>query len=125
MRITFASKDGLHVNQHFGWSDTFYMYKVDDECFYFIKKINSSRQITKEMDKLDYKISCLEKSDIVCVSQIGPKASSMVQKSGIYPMKSPSGEEKIEDILKSIQKMLKNNPPLWLKRIQISHENRE
>ncbi len=120
MTISFASKDGIYVNQHFGWCDIFYKYKVDKESFSFVKKIDASKKITKEMDMLAYKISCLERCDIVCVSEIGPKAISMIQKKGIFAMKSVSGKETIEDILKNIQKMLRKNPPLWLKRIEVS-----
>jgi hypothetical protein len=39
----------------------------------------------------------------------------MVQKSGIYPMSS--NEENIEYVITKIQKMMRENPPLWLKRI--------
>ncbi len=40
----------------------------------------------------------------------------MVKYAGTYPMKASSEDEKIEDVLKSMQKLI-SNPPLWLKRI--------
>lgn len=115
MIVSFASLDGVHVNQHFGWCEKFYMYKVDEDSFSFIKEIDSSLEYDDEVDKLEYKINCINNSDIVCVSQIGPKAANLVQKCGIYPMKS--NDENIEDILKYFQSMIKRNPPLWLQRI--------
>jgi len=115
MIISFASLDGSHANQHFGWCEKFYMYKVNEDSFSFIKEIDASLKYDDEVDKLEYKINCIQDSDIVCVSQIGPKAANLVQKCGIYPMKS--NEEEIDKILKSFQNMVKNNPPLWLKRI--------
>lgn len=117
MKISFASLDGIHVNQHFGWCECFYMYEINEQECTFLKEIESSLKISDEVDKLEYKISCLENSDMVCVLQIGPKAANLVQANGIYPMKSSSQSEKIEDILKSLQKMIKDNPPIWLKRI--------
>lgn len=115
--ISFASLDGIHVNQHFGWSEKFYMYKIDEQEYTFVKELDASQKIDAEVDKLEYKIKCLEESDIVCVLQIGPKAATMVQSNGIYPMSSR--EESIESVLQKIQNMLNDNPPLWLRRISL------
>lgn len=117
MKIAFASKDSVTVNQHFGWCEKFYIYELSGEGFDFIEEADSSIEHQNEVDKLEYKIDCLGDSDIVYSSQIGPKAANMVQMAGIYPMKSSNDGEKIVDILQSIQKMINNNPPLWLKRI--------
>jgi nitrogen fixation protein NifX len=117
MKIAFASKDSIHINQHFGWCERFYIYEVDEDKFSLIKEVDSSLKYDDEVDKLDYKIKCLEDSDIVCTSQIGPKAANMVQSAGIYPMRSSSEDERIEDVIKSLQKMINSGTPLWLKRI--------
>jgi len=113
--VSFASVDGINVNQHFGWCETFYMYKVDENGYSFVKELDASQEKKSEIDKLTYKIECLEQSDIVCVAQIGPKASNLVQQSGIYPMSSH--EDSIEHILEKLISMINENPPLWLKRV--------
>jgi nitrogen fixation protein NifX len=117
MKIAFASKDGIFVNEHFGWCEKFFIYEVDGEEHTFVDERDSSLKFDEEVDKLEYKINCLEDSDIVYVSQIGPKAANMVKSVGIYPMKSSSENERIEDVLVSLKKLIKNNPPLWLQRI--------
>jgi len=117
MKVAFASKDNEFVNQHFGWCETFYIYEVTEDDFSLINEVDSSLKFNNESEKLTYKISCLEDSDIVYVSQIGPKASTMVQSANIYPMRSSHEGEKIEDVIVSLQKLMKENPPLWLKRI--------
>jgi len=119
MKIAFASKENEFINQHFGWCETFYIYDVTEDNFTFVKEIDSSLKFENESEKLEYKISCLEDSDIVYVLQIGPKASSMVQSANIYPMRATHENEKIEDIIKSLQKLMKDNAPLWLKRIMM------
>jgi nitrogen fixation protein NifX len=116
IKIAFASKDGINVNEHFGWCEKFYIYGVDKDSYELIKEVDSSVKHEAEVDKLEYKIECIDNSDIVYVTQIGPKAANMVKYAGTYPMKASSEDEKIEDVLKSIQKMIEN-PPLWLKRI--------
>lgn len=117
MKIAFASKDNKHINQHFGWCETFFIYEIFEDDYTLINEIDSSLKFDNEVEKLEYKISSLEDSDIVYVLQIGPKAAAMVQSAGIYPMKSSHEGEKIEDVIRSLQKLMKNNPPLWLKRI--------
>ena len=123
MKIAFASKDNVHVNQHFGWCEMFYIYEVFEDDYELINEVDSSLKFDDEVDKLEYKINCLEDSDIVYVSQIGPKAANMVQKCGIYPMKSSHEAEKIEDVIQSLQKMMQGNAPLWLKRILLKKQN--
>ena len=117
IKIAFASKDNIHINQHFGWCEKFYLYSVDGDNYTFEEEIDSSLKKDEEVEKLLYKLECIETCDIIYVSQIGPKAANMVQAAGIYPLRSKNEDEKIEDSLKSIQKMINTNAPLWLKRI--------
>lgn len=115
MKIAFASTDGKNLNEHFGCSLKYYIYSLDESEYNFEKEINASTQIEDHTDKLQYKIDLLKNCDILCVIQIGPGASTMVKQSGLYPLTSK--EEPIEDVLKKLQEMLKENTPLWLKRI--------
>lgn len=121
MKIAFASKDNIHVNQHFGWCEKFYIYELGGDSAALVDEIDSSQKLEEEVEKLTYKISCVQGCDIIYVSQIGPKAAAMVQAAGIYPLRSSNENEKIEDTINSIQKMIKNNPPLWLKRILLKN----
>lgn len=117
MKIAFASKDGELVNEHFGWCEKFFIYSLDEEGYELVKEVDSLQKHEAEADKLEYKIECIDASDILYVSMIGPKAANMVKLAGTYPMKSSSEDEKIEDVLNSLQNLIKDNPPLWLKRI--------
>ncbi len=69
MRIAFASKDNIHVNEHFGWCKEFYIYEINKDSFSFIKSVDSSIEIDDEIDKLTYKIECIEDSDIYMYSK--------------------------------------------------------
>lgn len=117
MKVAFASKDGIFVNEHFGWCEKFYIYELNEEGYKLINEVDSLQKHEAEADKLEYKIECLDSSDIVCVSQIGPKAANMVKLAGIYPMRASNEDEKIEEVLVSLLKLLLDDPPLWLKRI--------
>lgn len=119
MKIAFASLDNIHVNEHFGWCKKFYIYEIVHDCYHFVKEVDSSYELKDEVEKLSYKINCLEDSTILYVQQIGPKASLMVKASNIFPMQASKENEKIENVLNSLIKM-KENPPLWMKRLLVN-----
>ena len=123
MKVAFASKDGIHVNEHFGWCQAFYIYEVLEDKYELLKIVDSSQKYEDEVDKLTYKIESLDESDIVYVTQIGPKASNMVKIAGVYPLKAISEDEKIEEVIASLQKLMSGNTPLWLKRIILGKQS--
>lgn len=116
MNIAFASSSGEAVDQHFGWSKKFYLYKVSKEESELLGVIDSSEEPEGEKEKLNYKIGTINEADIMYCTQIGPTASKMVQAAGIHPVRVAEGENIAEAIAK-LQEMLAENPPMWLLRI--------
>ena len=117
MLIAFASSDGVHVNQHFGWSKQFELYRLTAEHVEFVKILDSSDDaIADEHEKLAYKIGSIKEADILYCSQIGPTASKMVLASKIYPMRSGEND-RIDETIVKLQELLLGNPPPWLQRI--------
>ncbi|MEJ5168168.1 MAG: NifB/NifX family molybdenum-iron cluster-binding protein, partial [Arcobacteraceae bacterium] len=100
-----------------GWCKEFYLYELDGGAFKFVKIIESKDEIQDELDKLTYKIDSIQEANIVCVAQIGPKASTMVKTANIYPLKSVNENELISDFLDTLLRLINTNPPLWLKAI--------
>ncbi|WP_345991849.1 NifB/NifX family molybdenum-iron cluster-binding protein [Sulfurimonas sp. HSL-1716] len=123
MNVAFASTDGEKIDQHFGWSKSFYIYEVDKEKVEFVTVSDSSEEPEDEQEKLHYKIKTLGSSDIMYCTQIGPTASKMLQSSGIYPARVAEGQS-IKEAAKKLQEMLNGNPPLWLQRIFHKSQNR-
>lgn len=118
MKIAFASKDGVHVNEHFGWCQQFYLYNIDKAGVHEIGTSDASLNHENESDKLAYKIECLGESDIVCVAQIGPNAANLLQNVGIYPLKSSNENETIESINSTLHRYISDDhAPLWFKRM--------
>lgn len=116
MNIAFASSTGEKVDQHFGWSKQFYLYEINKDSAILLKVIDSSEEPEEEVAKLNYKIGTIEDADIMYCTQIGPKASKMVQASGIHPVRVAEGES-IADAITNLQEMLADQPPMWLLRI--------
>lgn len=125
MLVAFASSDGVSVNQHFGWSKSFELYRITEDNAEFIKTLDSSQDaIEDEHEKLAYKISTVKEADIMYCSQIGPTASKMVLASKIYPMRSGENDRIDETIIK-LQELLLGNPPPWLLRIVHTTKDKE
>ncbi|ADR34192.1 Dinitrogenase iron-molybdenum cofactor biosynthesis protein [Sulfuricurvum kujiense DSM 16994] len=124
MLIAFASTDGVTVNQHFGWSKSFELYRVSAESAEYVKTLDSSEdEIADEHEKLAYKISSIKEADILYCSAIGPTASKMVLASKIYPVRSGEND-RIDETITKLQELLLGNPPPWLLRIvHTSKEN--
>jgi nitrogen fixation protein NifX len=116
MKIAFASSTGEKVDQHFGWSKTFYLYDVDRDGATLLRTIDSSEEPEEEVAKLNYKIGTIEEADIMYCTQIGPKASKMVQAAGIHPVRVAEGED-LAGAIGKLQEMLNTQPPIWLMRI--------
>jgi len=116
MNIAFASSTGEKIDQHFGWSKQFYLYEIDKENATLLKVIDSSLEPEEEVAKLNYKIGTIEDADIMYCTQIGPKASKMVQASGIHPVRVAEGED-LQGAIRNLQEMLEGQPPMWLLRI--------
>lgn len=116
MDIAFASDDGETINQHFGWSKTFYLYRVGKDEAELIKTIDSSEEPEGEQEKLNYKIGTINEADIMYCTQIGPTASKMVQAAKIHPARVSEGET-IDGAISKLQEMLNAGAPPWLLRI--------
>ncbi|MDP1784291.1 MAG: NifB/NifX family molybdenum-iron cluster-binding protein [Sulfuricurvum sp.] len=125
MLIAFASSDGVHVNEHFGWSKSFELYRVSDLGAEYLKTLDSSQDaIEDEHEKLAYKIGTVKEADIMYCSQIGPTASKMVLASKIYPMRSGEND-RIDEVIVKLQELLLGNPPPWLLRIVHTTKDKE
>ncbi len=123
MNVAFASTDGKTIDQHFGWSKSFYLYQIDKEKIKFLELLDSSDEPAGEEEKLNYKIKTLGNADIMYCTQIGPTASKMIQASGIHPVKVAE-DETIESASLKLQLMLSTDTPLWLLRIFHKAQNR-
>jgi nitrogen fixation protein NifX len=118
MKIAFATKDSVHVNEHFGWAKRLDIYSIDENGYRFLKtaKFDPDMESDDHNDRLDPKINALKDCTIVYISAVGAGAAARIINSGITPIKSDSEEEKIEDILVQLQKTLSGNPPPWLRK---------
>lgn len=125
MLVAFASSDGVFVNQHFGWSKSFELYRITPQSAEYVRTIDSSQDaIADEHEKLAYKIGTVKEADILYCSQIGPTASKMVLVEKIHPLRCGEND-RIDESIAKLQELLLGNPPPWLLRILHTSKDKE
>ncbi|WP_345991781.1 nitrogen fixation protein NifX [Sulfurimonas sp. HSL-1716] len=115
IKVAFATKDMQSVNAHFGGAKEFVVYKVSKEGFELSEVVKTDTEDMEGDDKTDFKVKALKGINIMYCESIGGTAAAKVIRSGINPMKVQEPRA-IEDILKELVVMLKNNPPPWVKK---------
>lgn len=116
IKVGFATKDMETVNAHFGGAKEFVVYKVSKKGFELSEVVKTDTSDMEGDDKTDFKVKALAGVNIMYCESIGGTAAAKVIRGGINPMKAQENQ-KIEDILKELVKMLNGNPPPWVKKI--------
>jgi len=115
MKIAFATKDNITIDDHFGWCRTFAVYDVTPAGYTFLAMKNVPERGDDEVDKIDKRIEAIKDCIILYCNQIGPVAAARVIKSKIHPIKV-SMPEPIAVVLARLVDVLKN-PPIWLRKV--------
>ena len=118
MKIAFTTTDRVHINEHFGAAEKIDVYEVSDDGSEFIETLSFDGELKQDGNesKLAAKLDALGDCTIVYVVAIGGSAAARLIKKGVTPIKARSPEEKISDMLQKLVKMLKGNPPPWLRK---------
>ncbi len=116
MKVAFATKDLVSVDEHFGWAKQFAVYDITKDGFKLAEVVKSEESPENEDDKINSKIDAVRGCSIVYCQAIGPTAAARVVKAQIHPIKVEKVIP-IEEALNSLVAMLNGNPPPWIKRI--------
>ena len=121
MKVAFASTDKVHVNEHFGKAEDFYIWNIgpDEAAFSGVAQLKAEEGYID--DKIEARTSVLADCALVYVGEIGgPAAARLVQKK-IHPIKSKE-HEPIAVVVEKLQEVLKGNPPPWLRKAMLKGE---
>jgi len=123
MKVAFASTDKVHVDEHFGQAEAFYIWEVgpDAASFAGVVQVRGEAEAGHSDDKIEARCSGLADCALVYVAEIGgPAAARLVQKK-IHPIKSKD-REPITEVVAKLQEVLKGNPPPWLRKAMLKGE---
>ncbi|TVQ43208.1 MAG: nitrogen fixation protein NifX [Gloeocapsa sp. DLM2.Bin57] len=119
MKVAFTTSDNVHINAHFGWAQQIALYDVSADGFNLVDTLKFAEDLKEDgnEDKLVPKIEALSDCSIVYVSAIGGSAAARLIRKKITPIRARTEEETIDNILNELVKVLKGNPPPWLRKI--------
>ena len=93
IRVAVGSSDGKYINQHFGHSQKFLIFDIEEEINYEYIETRNNLPSCNEGDhtsgSLESTLNILKDVDIVLISQIGPGASQYLLNNGIKPFIMP------------------------------------
>ena len=114
LKVAFATSDMKHVDQHFGASQSFAIYAVNQDQACFVEASEFGRlDMDGNEDKLSVKIAVLEGCIAVYSQAVGASAINQLKAKGVQPVKVSPGAE-INELLTSLQEELRQGPSSWL-----------
>jgi len=118
MKIAFTTEDSIHINAHFGWAKQIDVYDVTPEGYTLLENLVFTGDLKEDgnEDKLVPKLKALNDCTIVYVADIGPGAAARLINKNITPIKAPSEEMTITDLLERLVVTLQGTPPPWLRK---------
>jgi len=123
MKVAFASTDKVHIDEHFGQAEAFYIWDVGPEeaAFAGVVQVRGEAEAGHSDDKIEARCAGLTDCALVYVAEIGgPAAARLVQKK-IHPIKSKE-REPITVVVEKLQEVLRGNPPPWLRKAMLKSE---
>ena len=120
MKVAFASTDKVHIDEHFGHAEEFYLWEIgpDQATFSGVVQVKAETEIGHSDDKIEARGAALADCALVYVAEIGGPAAARLVAKKIHPIKSKQ-QEPITVVVEKLQDVLRNNPPPWLRKAML------
>ena len=123
MKVAFASTDKIHIDEHFGRAEVFYLWDIGPESAEFsgIVQMDIGTD-ADEADRIEARCSSLGDCALVYVAEIGGPAAARLVAKKIHPIKSKN-HAPIAETAAKLQQVLQGNPPPWLRKAMHKNPN--
>lgn len=123
MKVAFASTDKVHIDEHFGQAEQFYLWDVGPEAAAFsgVVQVKAESEAGHSDDKIEARAAALADCALVYVAEIGGPAAARLVAKKIHPIKNKE-QEPIVAVIEKLQEVLRNNPPPWLRKAMLNGE---
>jgi nitrogen fixation protein NifX len=123
MKVAFASTDKVHIDEHFGRAEEFYVWNVGPREAEFTGVIQVRDDDAGDAaDRIEARSAALEDCALVYVGQIGGPAAARLVAKKIHPLKSKTCEP-IAEVVARLQDVLQGTPPPWLRKAMLKGTN--
>ncbi len=118
MKIAFTTKDSVAINAHFGSAPKIDVYDINTEGYTLTETLTFGGDLKQDgnEDKLTPKLQALKDCTIIYVADIGPGAAARLINKNITPIKAPTPDADITDLLDRLVVILQGSPPPWLRK---------
>ncbi len=122
MKVAFASTDKVHIDDHFGQAENFYVWEIGPEEAEFSGVIQVRVEAEGHSDdKIEARAEALADCAVVYVAEIGGPAAARLVAKKIHPIKSKDSEP-IAAVVEKLQEVLRGSPPPWLRKAMLKGE---
>nr|WP_320051074.1 nitrogen fixation protein NifX [uncultured Desulfuromonas sp.] len=121
MKVAFASTDKIHVNEHFGRAQEFYIWDVAADDASLDGVVQVKQEGNDEAERIEARCSGVADCALVYVAQIGGPAAARLVAKKVHPIKIKD-EATITETVEKLQEVLRNNPPPWLRKAMMKGE---
>ena len=123
MKVAFASTDKVHIDEHFGQAEQFFLWDIgpDEASFCGVVQVKAETAAGHSDDKIEARAAALADCAMVYVAEIGGPAAARLVAKKIHPLKSKDCEP-IVAVVEKLQEVLRNNPPPWMRKAMLKGE---
>lgn len=121
MKVAFASTDNVHIDEHFGRAEAFYVWSVGpgEAEFSGVIQVKAEEDMEGHSDdRIEARGEALSECALVYVGEIGGPAAARLVAKKIHPLKSKT-HEPITEVVSKLQEVLKGTPPPWLRKAML------
>lgn len=118
MKVAFASTDKIHIDEHFGRAEEFYVWNVGPQDAEFSGVVQVKDEGGDSADRIEARGNALNDCALVYVGEIGGPAAARLVAKKIHPLKSKT-REPISEVVTKLQEVLKGSPPPWLRKAML------
>jgi len=119
MKVAFSSSTGVAIDQNFWKTMHFTIWDIGPQESFYVNTISIKDDPGTEEGRIATRADALAHCAIVCSREInGPAAAKLVSRK-VHPMKTRTNIS-VEDIIGRLQKVLRGNPPPWIRKAQLS-----
>lgn len=121
MKVAFASTDNIHVDEHFGRAQQFYVWDISPDDATLSGVVQVKQEGDDEADRIEARCTGVADCSLVYIAEIGGPAAARLVAKKVHPVKIKDAAT-ITDTVAKLQDVLRDNPPPWLRKAMLKGE---
>lgn len=121
MKVAFASTDNIHVDEHFGRAQQFYVWDISPDDASLSGVVQVKQEGNDEADRIEARCTGVADCSLVYIAQIGGPAAARLVAKKVHPVKIKDAAT-ITATVEKLQDVLRDNPPPWLRKAMLKGE---